>query len=55
MPIIRFSDSVDSQLTEFFFGERGVRGYGELDGVNLIPRPVFAATVLELEGVEDMF
>ena len=36
------------------FGERGVRGYGEFEGVSLSPSPVFAAKVLWVDGVEDM-
>lgn len=33
-------------------GERGVRGKGELEGVSLRPRPVFAAKVRGFDGVE---
>jgi hypothetical protein len=31
-----------------------VRGYGEFEGVSFKPRPVFAAKVLGLDGVEDI-
>lgn len=36
------------------FGERGVRGKGEFEGVSFSPKPVFAAKVRGFDGVEDI-
>lgn len=54
VPIILSSDNPDSYKPRDLLGDLGVRGYGELEGVNLRPRPVFAAKILWLTGVEDM-
>lgn len=54
VPIIVLSDKPDSYRTRDLFGDLGVRGYVELEGVNFSPRPVFAVKVLALVGVEDM-
>ena len=54
VPIILLRHKPDSYRPRDLFGDRGVRGYGEFDGVNLSPRPVFAAKVLGLAGVEDI-
>jgi hypothetical protein len=47
-------DNLDSYGPRVLFGDRGVRGYGEFESVSFKPRPVFAAKVLGLDGVEDI-
>jgi hypothetical protein len=55
VPIIRLRDSPDSYSPpRDLFGDLGVRGNGEFEGVSFNPRPVFAAKVLGFEGVEDI-
>jgi hypothetical protein len=54
VPIILSRDNPDSYRPRDLLGDLGVRGYGELEGVNLRPRPVFAAKILWLTGVEDI-
>jgi hypothetical protein len=54
VPIIRHNESPDSYRLCDFFGDLGVREYGELEGVNFSPRPVLAAKVLGFAGVDDI-
>jgi hypothetical protein len=54
VPIICLSERPDSYMPRGLFGDRGVRGYGEFEGVSLRPRPAFAANVLWFDGVEDI-
>ena len=54
VPIILSRDRPDSYRPRDLLGDLGVRGYGELEGVSFNPRPVFAAKILWLTGVEDM-
>ena len=51
VPMILFNESPDSYRPRNLFGDLGGRGKGELEGVNLSPRPVLAAKVLWLTGV----
>jgi hypothetical protein len=53
VPMILLRDKPESYRPRVLFGDLGVRGY-ELEGVSLSPRPVFAAKVLGLAGVEDI-
>lgn len=54
VPMILSRDKPDSYNPRDLLGDLGVRGYGELFGVSLRPRPVFAAKILWLTGVEAM-
>lgn len=55
VPMIRFKESPDSYNPRGLYGDRGVRGKGELVGVSLRPSPVFAMKAVRgLEGVEAM-
>ena len=55
VPIIFLSDSPDSYRPRGLFGDRGVRGWGEFEGVSFNPRPVFATKVVRgFDGVDDI-
>jgi hypothetical protein len=56
VPIILLSDKQDSYKVPLFRGDRGVLGYGELEGVSLMARPVFAGVekVRAFVGVKDI-
>jgi hypothetical protein len=55
VPMILFNERPASYRGRHLFGERGVRGYGELFGVSLIPKPLLAAIVRGFEGVNNIF
>jgi len=55
VPIIFLSDNPDSYRPRDLFGDRGVRGWGEFEGVSFNPRPVFATKVVRgFVGVDDI-